>query len=354
MSHINNISSQKGEGWVEERLGELGKIQTGSTPKTSQPDNFGDFIPFIKPPDFDVDGRINYNNEGLSEKGLEGSRLIDAGSVLMVCIGATIGKVGFNDRDVAANQQINALTPTPNISSKFLYYQMLTSSFQKAVFYNSAQATLPIINKTKWSNLTVSVPALPEQKRIVAILDEAFAAIAKATANAEKNLANARELFESKLTAAFKDTGDGWTEKTLGEVCEIASRLVDPRSPEYVDLPHVGAGNMVSKTGKLVDVQTAKEEGLKSGKFVITTDSKNTMQPAPDLIQRQFEVASRDKAWVSDTTFIATRQGWLYLAIVLDLFSRQVIGWAMGTRNNTELVQDALTTEINGDRFIIS
>ncbi len=78
-------------------------------------------------------------------------------------------------------------------------------------------------------------------------------------------------------------------------------------------------------------------------KFVITTDSKNTMQPAPNLLQRNFDPARKDQAWVSDTTFIPTRQGWLYLAIVLDLYSRQVIGWAMGNQNNAKLVQDALT-----------
>ena len=89
-----------------------------------------------------------------------------------------------------------------------------------------------------------------------------------------------------------------------------------------------------------------KEADIKSKvarKFVITTNSKNTMQPAPDLLQRQFVVNRHDKAWVSDTTFIATREGWLYLAVILDLFSRQVIGWVMSTKNNTELVQDALT-----------
>jgi len=70
------------------------------------------------------------------------------------------------------------------------------------------------------------------------------------------------------------------------------------------------------------------------------------MQPAPDLLQRQFVVDRHNKAWVSDTTFIGTREGWLYLAVVLDLFSRQVIGWAMSTKNNTGLVQDALTMAI--------
>lgn len=83
-----------------------------------------------------------------------------------------------------------------------------------------------------------------------------------------------------------------------------------------------------------------------SRKFVLTTDSKNTMDPAPDLLQRKFVVDRQNKAWVSDTTFIGTREGWLYLAVILDLFSRQVIGWAMGQRNNTELVQDALTMAI--------
>ena len=70
------------------------------------------------------------------------------------------------------------------------------------------------------------------------------------------------------------------------------------------------------------------------------------MEPAPDLLQRQFVVDQPDWAWVSDTTFIATREGWLYLAVVLELFSRQVIGWAMSANNNATLVQDALTMAI--------
>lgn len=89
-----------------------------------------------------------------------------------------------------------------------------------------------------------------------------------------------------------------------------------------------------------------REAGIQSKmarKFVITTDSRNTMEPAPDRLQRQFVVDQPDQAWVCDTTFIATREGWMYLAVVLELFSRQVIGWAMGTNNNAELVQDALT-----------
>lgn len=81
-------------------------------------------------------------------------------------------------------------------------------------------------------------------------------------------------------------------------------------------------------------------------KFVITTNSKNTLAPAPDYLQRQFAVPDKNQAWVTDTTFIETRQGWLYLATVIDLYSRMVIGWSMGDKNNAVLVQDALTMAI--------
>ena len=81
-------------------------------------------------------------------------------------------------------------------------------------------------------------------------------------------------------------------------------------------------------------------------KFIITTDSRNTQAPAPDRLKRGFTVPQPDYAWVSDTTFIPTRQGWLFLAVILDLFSRKVIGWAMGNANDSALVKDALTMAI--------
>ena len=96
--------------------------------------------------------------------------------------------------------------------------------------------------------------------------------------------------------------------------------------------------NRVARLMKTADIKSKMAR-----KFVITTDSKNTMQPAPDLLKRHFTVDKHDKAWVTDTTFIGTREGWLYLAIILDLYSRKIVGWAMSKRNNTQLVQDALT-----------
>jgi putative transposase len=92
--------------------------------------------------------------------------------------------------------------------------------------------------------------------------------------------------------------------------------------------------------------QLMRRHGVQSKmakKFVITTDSKNTLSPAPDRIRREFTRTMRDQAWVSDTTFISTRKGWMYLAVILDLYSRKVIGWAMRDKNDSQLVRDALT-----------
>ncbi|RJG00123.1 IS3 family transposase [Noviherbaspirillum saxi] len=77
-------------------------------------------------------------------------------------------------------------------------------------------------------------------------------------------------------------------------------------------------------------------------KFVHTTDSKHDLPVAENLLDRQFDVAAPNQAWTSDITYVRTRQGWLYLAAVMDLFSRKIIGWAMAPTMPTELVAAAL------------
>ncbi len=81
-------------------------------------------------------------------------------------------------------------------------------------------------------------------------------------------------------------------------------------------------------------------------KFKATTDSKHDFPVAPNLLERNFTVAEPDRVYCSDITYIWTREGWLYLAIVLDLFSRQVVGWSMNNRMTKQLVLDALNMAI--------
>ena len=77
-------------------------------------------------------------------------------------------------------------------------------------------------------------------------------------------------------------------------------------------------------------------------KFVVTTDSKHHLPIAPDLLQRNFSPSAPNQVWTGDITYIATDEGWLYLAAVIDLFSRQVVGWAFGETMTSELIISAL------------
>jgi type I restriction enzyme S subunit len=124
---------------------------------------------------------------------------------VMVCIGATIGKVGFVEVPVSCNQQINTLTPSNNYESKIFYYLLSTQNFFNAIIKNSSQATLPIINKGKWENLSVSFPkSKSDQHSIVAKLDALSAETKKLEAIYKQKLSALEELKKSVLAKAFR------------------------------------------------------------------------------------------------------------------------------------------------------
>lgn len=77
-------------------------------------------------------------------------------------------------------------------------------------------------------------------------------------------------------------------------------------------------------------------------KFKVATDSRHNKPIAPNLLERQFTVSEPDRYYVGDITCIHTQEGWLYLAVVIDLFSRRIVGWSMDTRMKAKLVNDAL------------
>ena len=81
-------------------------------------------------------------------------------------------------------------------------------------------------------------------------------------------------------------------------------------------------------------------------RFRVTTDSAHALPVASNLLDRQFTVATPNRAWVTDITYVPTREGWLYLCVFLDLFSRRVVGWAMSERMTAELVTSALSMAV--------
>ncbi len=150
--------------WLEQSVGDFGKVVTGSTPSTAQPAFYGGGIPFASPADISDLRFVDQTKTTLTPEGFAETRPIRAGSVLFVCIGSTIGKVAQSMRDCATNQQINAVVPNSKHSDGFVYFALSLASERIAVL--AGRQAVPIINKSLFSSVRIRAPKLAEQQRI--------------------------------------------------------------------------------------------------------------------------------------------------------------------------------------------
>ncbi len=158
--------------WKISRFSEVAKVVTGSTPLTSHPEYYGDFIPFIGPSELGYSIPITTSTKNLSELGSKKARVLPKNSVLVCCIGATIGKVGFAGTELVTNQQINSLVFDENkVCPRYAFYYCQT--IEKLIRHQGSSTTLPILPKGRFQELQIPLPPLEEQKRIAAILDKA-------------------------------------------------------------------------------------------------------------------------------------------------------------------------------------
>ncbi len=257
------------KGWQTKKLGEICDIERGGSPRpiqefiTTDPNG----INWIKIGDATASGKYIYKTEEkIKPEGVKRSRMVYEGDFILSnsmsfgrpYIMKTTGCI--HDGWLVLHQ--------PKVDPDYLYHALSSDLVFDQFDQLAAGSTVRNLNIGLAKSVEIPYPPLAEQQRIVGLLDEAFEGIATAKANAEKNLQNARALFESHLQSVFTQRGPGWVEKRLADVCTITSTLVDPRKKEFLDLTHVGAGNIESKTGIFVDLKTALEEGLISGKFL--------------------------------------------------------------------------------------
>ena len=158
-------------------MGEIGEIITGNTPSKSNEEYYGNKYPFFKPTDLDSGYFVTEAQDNLSIKGFEISRKLPIKSILVTCIGATIGKTGFIRREGTCNQQINAIIASKLIFSEYIYLLCISPYFQNEIIKNASATTLPIINKSKFEKLFFPLPPLAEQKRIVEKIEELLALV---------------------------------------------------------------------------------------------------------------------------------------------------------------------------------
>ena len=176
--NVPNLRFKEFQGkWEKCKLGDYGKVVTGNTPPTKDIENYenGTYL-WASPADLGTIKLISETKTMLSAKGFSKTRALPKGSVLVTCIGSTIGKTGMATKEMSTNQQINSIVVNDNSDNEFVYYA-IQSAFPRYLSSIAVQA-VPIISKSAFELLPNQRPCLQEQKKVgkmLSLLDERIA-----------------------------------------------------------------------------------------------------------------------------------------------------------------------------------
>src|ERR1039458_4819198 len=251
------------EGWEIKKLGEVCIVERGSSPRpiekfqTDSPDG----VNWIKIGDTKgVDKYIFSTKEKITKEGAEKSRYVKEGDFIL-SNSMSFGNPYIMKTDGYIHDGWFVFRLPDYIDKDYFYFLLTSPNVQKQIQSLGAGAIVKNISGDLVKKVDVTYPkSLTEQKQIVSLLDEAFAGIGKAKENIERNLQNAKELFQSELNSIFMNKGDGWVERKLGEVCEY-----DKTPNKRKDLPYIGLENIESNTGKFIGSYEAQQ--VKSNTF---------------------------------------------------------------------------------------
>ena len=236
------------------RLGDLGQIITGNTPKTTDAENYASKdIAFIKPSDIQENKLTMLSGAEfyISEYAREKARILIPGCILVTCIGI-VGKVAINNIECAFNQQINAIAPdTKKCDTKYIAYAIQSQQHRLQDIANAA--VVPILNKTQFSDIEILLPPLEEQRRIATTLDKVSDLIAKRRAQLDKLDLLVKARFVEMFGDPVKNTMD-WEIKPLSELGELnrgVSKARPRNSPELLGGPYP-----LIQTGEVANAKT--------------------------------------------------------------------------------------------------
>ena len=242
-------------------LGEIGEIITGNTPSKDNKEYYGGNIPFFKPTDLEQGIDTKFSNDKLSQLGFESSRKLPANTVLVTCIGATIGKTGLISVEGSCNQQINAIVPAKSIIPYFLYYACVSEYMQNEIKSNASATTLPILNKGNFSKIAFPLPPLEEQKRIVSEI-ERWMLFVKVVESGKSDLQKIIIQAKSKILDLAihgklvpQDPNDEPASELLKRINPKAEITCD--NPQYGKLPK---GWCLCKISSVVDIVNGKSQ----------------------------------------------------------------------------------------------
>jgi type I restriction enzyme S subunit len=190
------------KGWEIAKLGDFGKILTGNTPPRSVSENYGDEIEWIKSDNITTPEHfLTQAEEKLSAKGKKIARTVPNGSVLVTCIAgsrSSIGRAALTDREVAFNQQINAVVPNSDVDPYFLYGQLFVA--QHLVQAQSTDSMKGMVNKSKFSSIEFIKPPSQKQQKF----GKWFLGFHRYYMNLISGEEQSENLFNSLLQKAFR------------------------------------------------------------------------------------------------------------------------------------------------------
>ena len=254
------------QGWEMKRLDNVCTFINGKAYNKEELLNTGKY-PVLRVGNFFTNNDWYYSDLELSE-----DKYCDNGDLLYAW-SASFGPRIWSGEKVIYHYHIWKVIPDSKIITKEFLYHLLYWDVEKIKSDHGTGTTMMHVGKGSMDARVVPIPPILEQQRIVSILENAFAAIATAKANAEQNLKNAKELFESYLQGVFEKKGEDWEEKTLGEVIR-KSETVDPtKKPDdafiYLDVSSV---NKETKEIENATVLLGKDAPSRARKLVKAND----------------------------------------------------------------------------------
>jgi len=191
------------EGWTWASVDQIGEVVTGNTPPASDLAAYDGDVPFFTPGDLDAGFALDATKRTLGPSGLAKSKPVPSRSVLVTCIGATIGKVGFNARAGASNQQINTIIPAVDDLAECIFHYF-DGPGRRHVVDGASSTTMPIINKGDFSQLPVPIPPLDEAREIGRVVAARYDDADAAREDMKYAGLAAATLRQSILAAAFR------------------------------------------------------------------------------------------------------------------------------------------------------
>lgn len=259
------------EGWEIKKLGDVCDVVAGQSPESKFYNTEGNGLPFYQ-------GKKEYGEKYIGEPTTWTSKITkeaDSGDILM-SVRAPVGPVNFATQKICIGRGLAAIKAGQNIDKEFLFNFLLR---HESELVGNTGAVFNSINKKQIETISIPIPPLSEQQRIVSKLDQAFAAIEQSRKNAEQNLINTKEVFESYLQEVFENKGDDWETKTIQELTRVingyafASNDFKPTNTiKSIKITNVGVKEFVEEADNYLPEKfkdTLNDIQVKDGNIVI-------------------------------------------------------------------------------------